>query len=72
MCTTRQDNKIEAGTSHVRLNPDFILQVYFLMSGKWMRGYEKDDYKQRKAENVTTFISDNCDDAEVSHETVCI
>ena len=36
---------------------------------------DKDNYKRRKAENVTTFISDNCEngnDAEVIHVTVCI
>ena len=36
---------------------------------------DKDNYKRREIENVTTFISDNCEngnDAEVIHVTVCI
>ena len=40
-----------------------------------MRESEKDYYKRREIENVTTFISDNCEngnDAKVIHVTVCI
>ena len=40
-----------------------------------MRESEKDYYKRREIENVTTFISDNCEngrDAKVIHAAVCV